>query len=272
MSRQNEAAPVIIKRKKVVAGGGHHGGAWKVAYADFVTAMMAFFLMMWLLGATTESQRRGLADYFSPTIPIHRITSGGETNLGGSDLDTGEQVAQAETSPDQDANEGGGTIAETFEEIVEQLAGLGGESALMLEALRHIATRVSDEGLVIELFDLPGNALFETDSDLPRPVLVLLAGFLNQVLGGVDNRLAVEGHVRTYSVVRAVNPRWPLSGARAERMRRLLEDGGLAPERVTRVTGHADRRPASENPMAERNNRLEVIVLRDDRRRRLGGH
>ncbi|MEO1001108.1 MAG: flagellar motor protein MotB, partial [Pseudomonadota bacterium] len=68
MAQGNDQRP-IIKRKKIVAGGGHHGGAWKVAYADFVTAMMAFFLLMWLLNATTEAQRKGIADYFSPTIP-----------------------------------------------------------------------------------------------------------------------------------------------------------------------------------------------------------
>ncbi|MEO1550477.1 MAG: flagellar motor protein MotB, partial [Pseudomonadota bacterium] len=71
MSEQSNR-PVIIKRKKVVSAEGHHGGAWKVAYADFVTAMMAFFLLMWLLNATTEEQRKGLADYFKPTIPVHR--------------------------------------------------------------------------------------------------------------------------------------------------------------------------------------------------------
>jgi len=71
MGRQNNAAPVIIKRKKIIANAAHHGGAWKVAYADFVTAMMAFFLLMWLLNATTENQRKGLADYFSPSIPVN---------------------------------------------------------------------------------------------------------------------------------------------------------------------------------------------------------
>jgi len=76
MSRQSNAAPKIIKRKKVIQGGGHHGGAWKVAYADFVTAMMAFFLMLWLLGATTDEQRRGLADYFAPSNAIRNVSGG----------------------------------------------------------------------------------------------------------------------------------------------------------------------------------------------------
>src|SRR6056297_3268960 len=77
MATDRNVPPVIIKRKKVVAEGGHHGGAWKVAYADFVTAMMAFFLLMWLLGATTEQQRKGIADYFNPTLPLDRVSGGG---------------------------------------------------------------------------------------------------------------------------------------------------------------------------------------------------
>ena len=78
MTETRNLAPIIIKKKKVIAGGGHHGGAWKVAYADFVTAMMAFFMLMWLLNATTEKQRKGIADYFNPTIPVNRISGGGE--------------------------------------------------------------------------------------------------------------------------------------------------------------------------------------------------
>ena len=78
----NEKAPRIVRRK-VVAGDGHHGGAWKVAYADFVTAMMAFFLLMWLLGATNEKQRKGIADYFNPTVPINKVSGGGEGAFGG---------------------------------------------------------------------------------------------------------------------------------------------------------------------------------------------
>ena len=78
-------APIIVKRKKVIAGG-HHGGAWKVAYADFVTAMMAFFLLMWLLGATNEKQRKGIADYFNPTIPVNKVSGGGDGAFGGDSI------------------------------------------------------------------------------------------------------------------------------------------------------------------------------------------
>ncbi len=262
MSRQNTAAPVIIKRKKVVVAGGHHGGAWKVAYADFVTAMMAFFLMMWLLGATTESQRRGLADYFNPTIPLHRIASGGQSMLAGDDLEARVQTGPNVTEDGATEAADPGALTELHNEIRQRLEGLGGESAVMAQALRHVLTRITDEGLVIEVFDMPGAGLFRRDTDVPEPVLQLIAGILAEVLVISANPLAVNGHVRTYTVVQATDPRWPLSVARAGRMRELLERAGLEPARVTRVTGHADRRPATDNPMGIRNNRLEIVLLR----------
>ncbi len=267
MSRQNEAAPVVIKRKKVSAPHGHHGGAWKVAYADFVTAMMAFFLMMWLLGATTESQRRGLADYFNPTIPIHRMASGGDGLLGGDEQARRDNLGPDRTQLDDIPERGVEGLAqtETLEEIARRLRGLGGESMVMTEALRHIVTRVTDKGLVIEVFDLPDSPLFEPDTSDPRPILRVISGLLVQVMAMVANPASVEGHTRSYTVVQRDDPRWSLSMARAERMRRLMEEAGLDGARLARVTGHADRRLAVRNPMASRNNRLEVILLRDPR-------
>lgn len=97
MGAQANAAPVIIKKKKVSGGGGHHGGAWKVAYADFVTAMMAFFMLMWLLNATTEQQRKGIADYFSPTIPINRVSGGGNGAFSGESIFSEEALPQTGT-------------------------------------------------------------------------------------------------------------------------------------------------------------------------------
>lgn len=265
MSRQNKAAPIIIKRKKVVAGDGHHGGAWKVAYADFVTAMMAFFLMMWLLGATTETQRKGLADYFTPSIPINRSSSGGSGMFGGNDIhsvdDLGPETNQGNTMEASDDR----SEADSFEAIQERLEGLGAESAVMNEALRHVLTRVTDEGLVIELFDLPDAPLFVGETDEPHPVLAVLAGILSEVFRIAQNPLAIEGHTRTYTMVQMNDPRWSLSLTRAERVRVLLEHQAFDPQRVARVTGHADRRRVMRNPMSVRNNRLELILLRSPR-------
>jgi len=277
MSAQNGMAPIIIKKKKVVKGGGHHGGAWKVAYADFVTAMMAFFMLMWLLSATTEKQRKGLADYFSPTIPISRISGGGsgafsgdsmfsedvmpQNGTGATDTNPVDALqARGETGLDQTAKE----MAENeeFKTIEEALQGRGGESMVSVEMARHIVTRVTDEGLIIEMFATEGAPLFEEGRDIPTQLLRDLMRMVARVTGVVSNDVAINGHIRSHPIVLANNPVWELSSSRADVTRRLLESGGMKPARINRVTGHADRSLSAPDPMAKRNNRIEIVLLR----------
>lgn len=277
MAGQQNAAPVIIKRKKVVDGGGHHGGAWKVAYADFVTAMMAFFLLMWLLNATTEKQRKGLADYFNPTIPINRISGGGDGAFGGDSIRSSDMMvhdgigapteATLQSSQPQGQNGpqlGGFDPADQarLKEIEQKLAALSGESMISDRLMRHVVTRLSDEGLVIEIFDLQEAPLFVPDSDDPTPLLHEVLHTIAEVSALAINRIAVVGHVRSYPVTLAADPVWDLSTARAQSVRGLLAQAGLDPARMQRVTGYADRRPATADPTAARNNRIEVILLR----------
>ena len=94
MAKDQTVAPVIIKRKKIIVADGHHGGAWKVAYADFVTAMMAFFMLMWLLNATTEQKKKGIADYFSRTLAINRSSGGGDSSFVGDTVFTKETLTR----------------------------------------------------------------------------------------------------------------------------------------------------------------------------------
>ncbi|MFZ5709251.1 MAG: flagellar motor protein MotB [Pseudomonadota bacterium] len=279
MGAQKNAAPVIIKRKKIVAGGGHHGGAWKVAYADFVTAMMAFFLLMWLLNATTEKQRKGIADYFSPTIPLSRVSGGGDGLFGGESVFSEDQIAQNGTGasnlkPAEERQARGQTgvdpsqdpAAERFdaaaERIAGELAGMGGESMAMRNALRHVTTRVTDEGLIVELFDLEGEPLFVADGAEPSPVTKQAVEMVARVFALAANPVAVNGHVRARPDIFRVNPNWTLSADRAQRIRAMLEEAGLDPGRSARVTGFGDRRPALPNPAAAGNNRIEIILLR----------
>lgn len=278
MAGQSNAAPVVIKRKKVVQGGGHHGGAWKVAYADFVTAMMAFFMLMWLLNATTEKQRKGLADYFNPTIPMNRVSGGGEGAFGGNSVfhdqtmtQTGTGAANdratAELKASGETGQEGADAAEQkqLEEVEKMLKARSGESMTMQRLLRHVVTRITDEGLVIEIFDLPDVPLFFGDTDQPEAVLPQIARLLAEILPITTNRIAVNGHMRSYPITLIRNPVWDISAARAQRMRGLLESEGLPGERMQRVSGFADRKIVTPDPMAVRNNKLEVILLRRDR-------
>jgi chemotaxis protein MotB len=269
MGTQSTAAPVIIRRKKIIAGG-HHGGAWKVAYADFVTAMMAFFMLMWLLNATTEKQRKGLADYFTPTVAISRVSGGGDGAFGGESIFSEEVLPKVGTGAtslrptESDRAKGAASDAaqqQALEKIEEVLLGMGGQSAIQAAALKHVVTRVTDEGLVVELFDLPDAVLFEALSSEPTPLLEELSLMLRQAFELVINPVAVEGHVASRPVVFVSNPVWELSMQRADKMRRMLMDVGLEEKRIVRVTGHADRELAVSNPLAVRNNRLEVILL-----------
>lgn len=284
MADTRELAPIIIiKRKKIIKADGHHGGAWKVAYADFVTAMMAFFMLMWLLNATTESQRKGIADYFSPTIPINRISGGGEGMFGGSSVFSEDTLPQEGTGGTdkkpsderQQRGESGVTEGElSKEELAEEKAmkeaqalmqGGGGESSIADELLEHIHTRVTDEGLIVEIFDLPGEPLFPGGDLEPSEILVQLTKMIARLFKPIENQIAVNGYTRSYSIVLRSDPSWDLSTARAHLIRKMLESDGLEPARMQRVAGWSDRKPAETNPMSVRNNRLEIILLRTDR-------
>lgn len=278
MAAQGNAAPILIKRKKIINGGGHHGGAWKVAYADFVTAMMAFFMLMWLLNATTEKQRKGIADFFNPTIPVNRISGGGNGAFGGDSVTSEQTLAQngtgaSATAPTEDQQARGeigqstGQAAETeaMKALEQALLARSGESMTMERLMRHVITRVTDEGLIIELFDLPDAPLFERDSTTPTEGLRHVVAMVADVFALATNEVAVNGHVRSYPAPLRENPVWSLSAARAESVRVMLQDAGLDPPRLQRVTGFADRKPVTANPAAARNNRIELILLRSTR-------
>ncbi|MEJ6390152.1 flagellar motor protein MotB [Gymnodinialimonas ulvae] len=272
----NDVRPIIIKRKKVTGGEGHHGGAWKVAYADFVTAMMAFFMLMWLLNATTENQRKGLADYFSPSIPIARVSGGGDGAFGGESPFSEEVMTQngigASSRQPTEGRQAMGTQGTDHDaerenaelsEIEGALMGEGGDSAVSELARPHIETRLTDEGLLVEIFSRPGAPLFDPETGMPQAWLAELAITMADLFSTVRNGVAIEAHIATEPLVRASVSGWQRTTERAQLMRALLEAGGLDPLRVSRVTGHSDREPAVEPGIAPRNDRLEIILLRN---------
>ncbi|MCC5984424.1 MAG: chemotaxis protein MotB [Rhodobacteraceae bacterium] len=276
MRGQNESRPIVIKRRRIVAGGGHHGGAWKVAYADFVTAMMAFFLMLWLLGSTTDDQRKGLADYFSPTVPVHRVSGGGDGLDGGDTVIDRRHLAGDHAQPAVDAAGPGGGAPdapsesepplETIEALLNDAASADAQGA---ELLRHLLLRITEDGLQIEVFDLDDSPLFAPGTAEPMPVLQALGGLLAEVLGLVSNPITLDGHVRAHAVVEREDRAWDLSMSRPQTLRQLLEDGGIMAQRFRHVTGHGDRQPVTGNPVSPRNNRVVLLLRTPDRARRV---
>ncbi len=264
----------IIKRKKVIAAAGHHGGAWKIAYADFVTAMMAFFLLMWLINATSEEQRLGLAQYFSPTIPINRIAGGGSHMFGGKSVTEEQLLARSgrgglptelQGMPGTENSEENATVGagDGLADIQDYLVGGGGESFLEANLKQHVVTRLTDEGLVIELFDTHDDPLFVAGEDIPMPIMTDLLEIIASAAQMVTNDVAIEGHVRAEPVVLRKTQVWNHSSTRAEKVRIMMQEFGLPTHRVNRVVGHADRELFSNVPRDPRNNRIEIILLRD---------
>ncbi|HMQ92271.1 flagellar motor protein MotB [Amaricoccus sp.] len=263
MDRKAKGNVIVIKRKTVVAGG-HHGGAWKVAYADFVTAMMAFFLLMWLLSVTDEETRLGLADYFSPTIPIHSTRGGGDGPFDGATMFSQDILARDETGQKGDPNRTDvpGAPDQSLYDIAEELMGGSGDAMAADPLLKHIATRVTDEGLIIEVFDIPGSPLFDANTADTNPILVRLLHMIGRVLSRTANPVAISGHLAATDIGPDAPDPWRLSGERAQISRELLVAAGVADPRLARVAGKADRNHVTEEPSDSRNRRIEITLLR----------
>ena len=264
MQRTNASNVTIVKRRKVVAGG-HHGGAWKVAYADFVTAMMAFFLLMWLLSVTDEQTKLGLADYFAPTIPIHSTRGGGDGPFAGASMFSQDALARDETgrrADPGDRREPADAAEETLWEVESELMGASGDAVAADPLLRHIRTRITDEGLIIEVFDIPGSPLFAADAAAPNPIAERLFAMIGRVLATTENPVAIAGHLAPGDVGLGRPDPWLLSADRAQLARARLVAAGVADARLARVTGKADRSPAAEGPETERSRRVEITLLR----------
>ncbi|MCW5633118.1 MAG: flagellar motor protein MotB [Rubrivivax sp.] len=269
--------PIIVKRVKK-GGHGHHGGAWKIAYADFVTAMMAFFLLMWLLGSTTEGDKKGIADYFASPLKVSMLGGSGSGDSshvirgGGQDLtrSTGQvkageidakrstinlRVLKAEQQRAEIAR-----LQELKRRVEQRLAG--NERLAMMRS--QILLDMTAEGLRIQIVDEEGRPMFASGSPEVQPYMRELLRELGGVLGDVPNRLTLEGHTdampfpggqRGYS-------NWELSADRANATRRELLAGGLPEDHVLRVLGLAASVPfMPAEPRAPANRRMSLIVM-----------
>lgn len=242
--------PTIIRRKRVFASDGHHGGAWKVAYADFVTAMMAFFMLMWILNATSQQQRQGLADFFNPNIPLS------ESSGGGNDFFNGSSAYAIETLV-ADGVSG-------FEQVLRRDQALSQDLARSLETqLQSGDARitVTPEGVVVDLLDSAAAPVFALGSSEATLRLAQIIKDIAPALAEAQRPIKIVGHTDNKQFPGNEYSNWELSADRANAARRMLIGQGIPDARITEVSGQADRKPIKPDPSAPENRRIAIILL-----------
>jgi chemotaxis protein MotB len=288
----NQPAIIVIKKIKK-ADHGHHGGAWKVAYADFVTAMMAFFLLMWLLNATTEEQKRGISDYFSPQA-VSKSASGAGGLLGGQAVSSPGAMSSRTASPSAsielkptsgadagDAEEEGGVKSDAekaalaereaaenraFDQAEEEIRQAIEEDPDLQKLAENLLIDRTREGLRIQVIDRKGHPMFALGSarmfERTRKLMAKIAVAIKKL----PNQVAIAGHTDAipFRSGRTGYGNWELSAERANSSRRALVGGGLDAKRVERVVGKAATDPlVPDDPTSARNRRISIVILRD---------
>ncbi len=283
--KDDELQPIIIKRVKKVAGG-HHGGAWKVAYADFVTAMMAFFLLLWLLNVSTDEALNTISNYFDPSHPrIAEIRSGAGGLMGGTSISkegamttdvqpltqpsmTG-MSGQGEGSPDADLKKLEEELRkeenETFQKAKESLEKALEDNEALAELAQNLMVDVTEEGLRIQIVDQEGKPMFPSGSAKMYNYTNQLMSAVANVILSMPNDISIRGHTDSYKYAPgATYTNWELSADRANSSRRVLQDNTIPASRIENVMGKADREHlVAEDPLDARNRRITIILLRE---------
>jgi chemotaxis protein MotB len=284
--------PPVIKRIKKSGGDGHHGGAWKVAYADFVTAMMAFFLLMWLINTTTPEQKRGIADYFAAQN-ISKSSSGAGGVLAGTVFGaegsraggamTAMTAQQAPARPEEQTRstsegelKGGpgeiqGSAAQSrnrdrnFEQAEISLRQAMQQMPDIAELSRNLIVDETAEGLNIQLVDQDGQAMFQLGTAVPLPRTRLLLQQVARIVDRLPNRIAITGHTDAANFQGPDGTtNWELSAARANAARAVLASQGIESDRIFEVSGKAGTDPLLPNdPYASSNRRISILLMRE---------
>ena len=272
---KNEPPRPIIVKKITVVEGGHHGGAWKVAYADFVTAMMAFFLLLWLLGATTEKQRKGIADYFTPTlVKLKQESAGSNGMLGGSSItdadnypnragQTGNKAMTIPLDTTGGPKEGAQTVkrVQAMQKRLEEKLAQNRRISRLARQVRMVDTA---EGIRIDLVDDADFSMFQLGTTVLTGDASELLKTLGQVVGPEPGALTIRGHTDALPWKNGLSANnWSLSAGRAEATRQALLRQGIAEDRFRRIEGVADREPLiRDKPEDPRNRRISILLMR----------
>jgi chemotaxis protein MotB len=280
--------PIVVKRIKK-GGGGHHGGAWKIAYADFVTAMMAFFLLMWLLGSTAKGELQGIAAYFSSPLKVAMTGGDGAGNSssvipgGGTDLtkvhgqvkrSDSEQDKQRRASIDTARAERARQDAARIKALQSKIDAMITENPRLNEYKSQIRIDVTPDGLQIQIVDNQNRPMFDSGSALVKPYMRDILREIGAALGGVENRISLAGHTDAapYGNSDRGYSNWELSADRANASRRELVSAGMPDAKLGRVVGlAASDLLEPDNPRAPANRRITITVLTREAEERLMG-
>lgn len=279
---EDRIAPIIVKKIKK-GGGGHHGGAWKIAYADFVTAMMAFFLLMWLLGSTSKAQREGISEYFKTPLKVAMMggTSVGASETlikggGGKDLTKKEgQVKPVEGDKGKEKNINVDKAKEALKqaetaklyELKEKIEQAIESSEALKKFKNQLLLDVTSEGLRVQIVDVQNRPMFESSKDELQPYAKEILKELGNMLNGVENKISLSGHTDAtpYPGGDKGYSNWELSTDRANSSRRELIAGGMDEAKLLRVVGLGSASLMdTENPFNPTNRRISIIVMNKD--------
>jgi chemotaxis protein MotB len=269
--------PIIVKRVKKHAPA-RHGGAWKIAYADFVTAMMAFFLLMWLLGSSTSGDLKGIAEYFQTPLKVALAGGSGSGDSssiikgGGQDLTRTEgQMKKGEIREEKRTINLKAAEAEVIRRETQALQDLKGRireaiegNAALVPYRKQILLDITSEGLRIQIADESNRPMFASGSAQLEPYSRLILREIGRTLNDVPNRIGISGHTDTHPFAGGVKgySNWELSSDRANAARREIIFTGLAESRVLRVVGLSSAVPLDardpENPV---NRRISIVVM-----------
>lgn len=271
--------PIIVKKIKK-SGGGHHGGAWKIAYADFVTAMMAFFLLMWLLGSTSKAQKEGISDYFKTPLRVALMggTSVGASDTlikggGGKDLTKKQgQVKPVDGPPGKqkavDIKDAKAALekaeAEKLIELKNKLEKTIEDSPTLSKFKKQLILDITTEGLRIQIVDEQNRPMFESSKAEMQPYAKQILKEIGQMLNGVTNKVSLSGHTdaASYSSGGKAYSNWELSADRANASRRELVAGGMDETKLLRVVGLASASLFDkDDPLNPINRRISIIVM-----------
>ncbi|MDP9902312.1 flagellar motor protein MotB [Variovorax ginsengisoli] len=259
-----EKVKIIIKRAHDEGGGGHHGGGWKIAYADFMTAMMAFFLVMWLLSIATPKQRAGIAEHFRTPLSMAiggPKNSNSATIIPGGGEDPSTPVVEPPSPEDTSAEP---SDADRINEMKERLEELIDKSALLKQYRSQLLIDITTEGLRLQIVDSENRPMFDLASSKVLPYMRSILRELGPTINEMPNKITLSGHTDStvYTNGDTAYGNWELSADRANASRRELVGGGMSERKVLRVMGLADSMHLDqEHPRGPLNRRISIILL-----------